>query len=59
MSATNKSDGDEKEPVVIDRAFIHAQVSNAAAQFFRPLTVVFEKVGPNTYVARVPKEDRH
>lgn len=58
MSATHKPLDDEA-PVVIDRHFVVVQATNAAARFFRPLIVSFEKSGPNSYVARLkPEEDR-
>lgn len=53
MSATQKSD-DEK-PVVIDGTFVRAAVTNAVSQFFRPLTVVFERTDPSTFVVRKVK----
>ncbi len=56
MSATHKHADDDK-PVVIDRHFVVAQATNAAARFFRPLVVSFEKVGPSRFVVRLGKDD--
>jgi hypothetical protein len=60
VAATEKSMDDEAQ-VVIDRAFIRASATNAALRFFRPITVVFEKVGPNFYLAqgKPPRDNLH
>jgi hypothetical protein len=50
MAASHKSP-DKDEPVVIDKVFIRAQVTQAANQFFLPITSVFRVVTPSFWAA--------
>ncbi|HXQ16436.1 MAG TPA: hypothetical protein VN814_17600 [Caulobacteraceae bacterium] len=55
MAALHK-DPDKEDAVTIDGRFLRVVATNAAAQFFRPLTSIFEEVAPGRYRVRLQSE---
>ncbi|HWA62581.1 MAG TPA: hypothetical protein VG939_14460 [Caulobacteraceae bacterium] len=55
MAHAHEASNDRKS-VVVDKQFVQTQATQAMAQFFRPITLVFRQLRPNKWVVAKPSE---